>query len=46
MFAALAPQSLAKKLFQQAGFKPGFVATGAMGKQSQSKTIFSRSENE
>ncbi|WP_040313704.1 hypothetical protein [Bacteriovorax sp. BAL6_X] len=24
MFAALAPQSLANKLFQQAGFKPGF----------------------
>ncbi|MFG1484636.1 hypothetical protein ABMA77_01125 [Halobacteriovorax sp. RZ-1] len=34
MFAALAPQSLAKKLFQQADVYVGFVVSGAMGKFS------------
>ncbi|MFG1485878.1 hypothetical protein ABMA77_07400 [Halobacteriovorax sp. RZ-1] len=40
MDATPAPQSLAKKLFQQAGFKPGFVVSGAMGKMSQKKRHF------
>ncbi|POB14006.1 hypothetical protein C0Z22_08080 [Halobacteriovorax sp. DA5] len=35
-----APQSLARKLIQQAGFKPGFVVSGAMGKLPQRKRYF------
>ncbi len=33
-----APHAKEIKLIQQAGFKPGFVASGAMGKKTQRKS--------
>ncbi|WP_162929502.1 hypothetical protein [Halobacteriovorax sp. BALOs_7] len=38
MDAMPAPHAKEIKLIQQAGFKPGFVASGAMGKKTQRKS--------